>query len=260
MANRTIEELNKSILIREYLQKRGTKDMNIEKEYEKKTHKILKTYNSILVKCKNIPLLSDKNIIMVETIEGMVNTQIEIRKPILYFQEEESISFLLLDGTETYVYIIKVHEEIENTVEKMIHHFEHARNTFLKEILAKMEKMLLTGTIGKEETIEKELIDSELKYLESRKEENNSKEENIKENHVKVKSIKEDNSKENRIKEDSLKVKNIQENNTKEKGKEEANSSQNLYLVPVKKQKKLSLFSRNKKSKADKKGRRRKIG
>lgn len=212
--------------------------MSIEKEYERKTHKILKTYNSILVKCKNIPLLSDKNIIMVETIEGMVNAQIEIRKPILYFQEEGSISFLLLDGTETYVYIIKMQEEIENTVEKMIHHFEHARNTLIKEILAKMEKMLLTGTIGKEETIEKELLDSKLNYLESRKEENSKKTENIKE--------------------DSSKVKNIQENNTKEK--EEANSSQNLYLVPVKKQKKLSLFSRNKKSKADKKGRRRKIG
>ena len=60
--------------------------MKTNKGYERKIHKILKTYNSILVKCKNIPILSDKNIVIVEDIGSMVNAQIETIKPILYFQ------------------------------------------------------------------------------------------------------------------------------------------------------------------------------
>lgn len=104
-----------------------------EKKYLKKVHKILKTYNSILVKCINLSILSQKNIIIVESIKGMVNAQIEIRKPILYFQEEKSISFILLDGTETYIYILKSNMESENSVEKFISDSEDVQKIFLEE-------------------------------------------------------------------------------------------------------------------------------
>ena len=198
------------------------------KNYDKKIHKILKTYDSILVKCKNIPILSDKNIIMVDAIEGMVNAQIETRKPILYFKEEDSISFMLLDGNETYVYIVKANEAKENTVEKIINNIEIAKNTFVKDILSKIEKMLLNSNI-KNENI---LTENELKYLE-----------NVKEEHYR-------------------------ENNTKEKNagirkNEEINPSKNMYLVPVKKQKKGWFFSKSKKAKRakeSKRERRRMIG
>ena len=62
-------------------------------KYEKKVNKILKTYNSIMVKCRNIPILPDKNIIIVDDINSMINTQIETRKPILYYQEENFLIY-----------------------------------------------------------------------------------------------------------------------------------------------------------------------
>ena len=68
---------------------------NYNAKYEKKVNKILKTYNSIMVKCRNIPILPDKNIIIVDDINSMINTQIETRKPILYYQEDNSISFMI---------------------------------------------------------------------------------------------------------------------------------------------------------------------
>ena len=187
------------------------------KSYDKKIHKILKTYDSILVKCKNIPILSDKNIIMVDSIEGLVNAQIETRKPILYFMEDDSVSFMLLDGNETYVYIVKANEAKENEVEKIINNLEIAKNTFVKDILAKIEKMLLNNNI-KNENI---LTESELKYIE-----------------------------------------NVSEEQKKEQSKEQ-NPVKNIYLVPVKKQKKWWIFSKPKKAKRAKESkheRRRKIG
>ena len=51
--------------------------------------------------------MSDKNIIMVEDIDSMINAQIEARKPIIYYQEAHSISLILLDSTEAYIYINK---------------------------------------------------------------------------------------------------------------------------------------------------------
>ena len=200
------------------------------KNYDKKIHKILKTYDSILVKCKNIPIVSEKNIIMVDSIEGMINAQIETRKPILYFKEEDSVSFMLLDGNETYVYIVKANEGKVNAVEQQINNIEMIKNTFVRDILSKIEKMLV-NTNMKNENI---LTENELKYLESVKEE---KHQNIK---------------------DSNNV-----SNAGTKPSENKKKKKNLYLVPVKKQKKWWFFSKNRKAKRAKESkheRRRMIG
>lgn len=224
--------------------------MKANKDYEKKLHKILKTYNSILVKCKNIPILSDKNIVMVENIASIINAQMETRKPIIYFQEIQSISFILLDGTEAYIYILKANETITTELERTINNFDIERNTFVKEILSKIERILLNGNIGKENI----LTAKELKYLESIKEEglveknlnkekvNNNNEYNIKDDNVL------DNQKQNDI------------TDTKELRGEENDSSKNLYLVPVKN---IGFFKKNKKARrlnARKRERRMEIG
>lgn len=135
--------------------------MNIDKIYEKKVRKILRTYNSILVKCKNIPLLTDKNIIMIDNIDSMINAQVEIRKPILYFQEDTSIAFMLLDGTEAYIYIVKLSDNVQSKVEQIIENLNLAKNTFVKEMLSRIEKMLLNESMS-----ENSLGINDLKYLE----------------------------------------------------------------------------------------------
>ena len=141
--------------------------MKANNGYEKRVHKILKTYNSILVKCQNVPTISDKNIVFVEDIAGMINAQIEIRKPILYFQEQKCTSFILLDGNEGYIYILKADCAEVSKVEQVIDNCEYARSRFLRNILLKVEKVL-SNVDGKSLLTEKEQ-----QYLDSIKEETN---------------------------------------------------------------------------------------
>ncbi|MBP3597126.1 MAG: hypothetical protein J6J60_07005 [Clostridia bacterium] len=237
--------------------------MRANKDYEKRVHKILKTYNSILVKCKNIPLLSDKNIIMIENINSMVNAQIETRKPILYFQEEKSISFMLLDGKESYIYVLKANDGTVSQVEQVINDFKYARNTFVKEILSKIETVLLSGSIEKE----KVLTSNEIKYLESIKKNSNVENgSNLTNNNFN--NMNESNTKQSDFKnilQNNLEMQDVTkdiENNNNEitKSNEEDNNSKNLYLVPIKKR--VNFFNKNKKAKksnSKKNGRRRKI-
>ena len=113
------------------------------KDYNKKTKKILKKYDSVLVKIKNIPRFYDKNIMVVSTMEDMINAQMEIRKPVYYFVNENSHSFFLLDGEEALVYIVKNDPTIMCLVEKLILNIDKMRNTMVKETLKKIEKTML---------------------------------------------------------------------------------------------------------------------
>lgn len=92
--------------------------------YKNKLNKILKTYESILVKSVSIPNLEDKNIIMVECFEDLVNAQVEIRKPIYYKMELSSCSFCLLDSTEACIYIMKVNDEVISDLELYLRDLE----------------------------------------------------------------------------------------------------------------------------------------
>ena len=113
------------------------------KDYNKKTKKILKKYDAVLVKTKNIPRLYDKNIMLVSNIEDMINAQMEIRKPVYYFVNENSYSFFLLDGEEALVYIVKSDPTVMCVVEKLILNVEKMRNTMVKETLKKIENVML---------------------------------------------------------------------------------------------------------------------
>ena len=119
--------------------------------YEKKVHKILKTYRSILVKCRNIPISPDKNIILVDDMDSMINTQIETRKPILYLKELYSTSFMILDQEEVYVYIIKRYDDVECIVENIIKTIESSKNGFFGDVLGK-KQLLLDNDIYSQES------------------------------------------------------------------------------------------------------------
>ena len=109
-------------------------------KYDKKVNKILKTYNSILAKCRNIPISPDKNIIIVDDMNSMVNTQIETRKPIIYYQEEVSISFMILDQEEVYIYMIKKFYDRESKVEAIVKSIESTKNHYYGDILPQDEE------------------------------------------------------------------------------------------------------------------------
>ena len=88
-----------------------------EKVYEANIKNILNTFDSILVKSNQIPKLVGRNIIIVEDIDDMIDAQLEIRKPICYYKQTESCSFILLDDKEAYIYVDKIRPDIVSPVE-----------------------------------------------------------------------------------------------------------------------------------------------
>ena len=90
---------------------------NPNRFYESKVRDILNTYDSVLVKSSSVPKLDGRNIIKVESIEDLIDAQLEIRKPICYLKQTESCSFILLDDKEAYVYVEKLNEEVTSPVD-----------------------------------------------------------------------------------------------------------------------------------------------
>ena len=97
------------------------------KAYDSNIRNILNTFDSILVQSNAVPKLEGRNIIYVETIDDLVDAQLEIRKPICYILNDNTCSFILLDAKDAYVYYDKrndnnislVEIEIENKRKKM---------------------------------------------------------------------------------------------------------------------------------------------
>ena len=87
------------------------------KVYESNVRNILNTFDSILVKSNTVPKLIGRNIIIVEEMDDMVDAQLEIRKPICYYKQTESCSFVLLDDKEAYVYVEKLNPDVVSPVE-----------------------------------------------------------------------------------------------------------------------------------------------
>lgn len=87
--------------------------------YESYMKKILKTFDSILVKIIEIPSFSERKIIKVAELEDLMDAQAEIRKPINYFEENNGTSFILLDDKEAYIYILKK-KNVELVIEEHI--------------------------------------------------------------------------------------------------------------------------------------------
>ena len=96
------------------------KNQSPEKKYNTEIKDILKTFDSVLVKSSEIPNLDNRNIIEVESIDDLVDAQLEIRKPICYLKQTESCSFVLLDDKEAYIYVAKMNENILSPIEIVI--------------------------------------------------------------------------------------------------------------------------------------------
>ena len=84
--------------------------------YKTKLRKVINTYDSILVKSEKLPDMVDHSIIMVASMEDLVYAQMVIKKPIYFYEEERSCSFVLIDDKEICVYILKSnHEDVTAT-------------------------------------------------------------------------------------------------------------------------------------------------
>lgn len=89
--------------------------------YNSVLNNIIKTYDAVLINSENIPEIDDRNVIMVNSIEDLIDAQAEIRKPIYYKKEIDSCSFLLLDDKEACIYILKINDEVVSPLEVVLY-------------------------------------------------------------------------------------------------------------------------------------------
>lgn len=91
-----------------------------EKIYSSYLKNIIKTYDSILVKTKDIPDFNNKEVVRIDYFEDLVSAQEEVKKPIFYINHEESTSFVLIDNNIVCTYFLKIDETKKNPVEDAI--------------------------------------------------------------------------------------------------------------------------------------------
>jgi len=115
--------------------------------YNSSLKNILKTYESILVRTKNIPELKGKNVLILPNMDEIASAQIELKKPIYYYREEECTSFFITDTDEVLVYINKLNDDIISSTE-----------TLLKEIEEEEKRLELDSNASLLEGIEKTTI------------------------------------------------------------------------------------------------------
>jgi hypothetical protein len=77
------------------------------KFYESTLNNKIKSYSSIMVEADELPVIEDRNIILVSDFEGLIDAQRTIKKPVYYKKEIETCIFILIDNKEAIVHIYK---------------------------------------------------------------------------------------------------------------------------------------------------------
>ncbi len=111
-----------------------------DKAYESTVRGLLNTYDSILVKVNSVPKIGDRSIVAVQTMDDMIDAQLEVRKPICYIRQSESCSFLLLDKNVVYIYIEKLNDTVKSPVEIELEQLKYQNKSMDLEIFNDIEK------------------------------------------------------------------------------------------------------------------------
>ena len=85
-----------------------------EEKYETKLKKILKTYDSVLVETRKIPVIDSEK---VNSVDDLIDAQLELRKMIYYFKQSDNCSFVLFDQNQANIFILKSNEEVISPLE-----------------------------------------------------------------------------------------------------------------------------------------------
>ena len=88
-----------------------------EEKYETKLKKILKTYDSVLVETRKVPVIDSEKVILVNSIDDLIDAQLELRKMIYYFKQSDNCSFVLFDQNQANIFILKSNEEVISPLE-----------------------------------------------------------------------------------------------------------------------------------------------
>ena len=119
-----------------------------EEKYETKLKKILKTYDSVLVETRKVPVIDSEKVILVNSLDDLIDAQLELRKMIYYFKQSDNCSFVLFDQNQANIFILKSNEEVISPLEIEINNnkitiidedVKHIKNVLRKQIGDKIE-------------------------------------------------------------------------------------------------------------------------
>lgn len=105
----------------------AVKMIGYDSKYHQTLHKILKTYNSIIVNVEKTSFDKNENIVQVSNFDELLDAQSELRTPILHCEtkpNKESIFYLHYDKT-TLVYTLK--SELTDQTKKVKKNEKHAK-------------------------------------------------------------------------------------------------------------------------------------
>ena len=88
-----------------------------EEKYETKLKKILKTYDSVLAETRKVPVIDSEKVILVNSLDDLIDAQLELRKMIYYFKQSDNCSFVLFDQSQANIFILKSNEEVISPLE-----------------------------------------------------------------------------------------------------------------------------------------------
>ena len=103
----------------------NSKDEN--KVYDSYLKEILKTFDSVLIKVTSIPDLGKRNIINVNSIEDLIDAQVELRKPIYYYLDINSCTFMLLDDKEICLYVLRRNKYVVAQIDGILQEEENQK-------------------------------------------------------------------------------------------------------------------------------------
>lgn len=101
---------------------------------------ILKNYNSVLVKIISLPDFTDKNIVRVADLDDLIVAQMEIRKPISYFEELDSCTFILQDNQDSYIYVLKKNNLVKPIIQSYLDNNKLKESKTYSNLLSDIDK------------------------------------------------------------------------------------------------------------------------
>ena len=108
-----------------------------------------KSFGSILLNINELPDLKDKLVINISNIEDLFNLQIDLKKPILLYEEKNSSTFIIISNEDVYVSILRLNDNANASIESV------SKKTSITNLKEYQKDSLINTTIIKVDKIRK---------------------------------------------------------------------------------------------------------
>ena len=86
---------------------KAAKDFKMNNLYLLKLNKILKNYDGIIANAKSLPDIKGFKVVEISTFEELLDVYNEVRMPINCYQERNRTTFIIINDTTAWIYILR---------------------------------------------------------------------------------------------------------------------------------------------------------